>query len=51
MVVRREVCSKSGVWEQSLEVVENNNLEVGDEDQVYEPSVGNEVEGNGNGDG
>ena len=44
---------KSGAWEQSLEVspaVENDNLEVGDEDQVYEPSVGDEVEGNGNGD-
>ena len=45
---------KSGAREQSPEislVVENDNLEVGDEDQVYEPSVGDEVEGNGNGDG
>jgi len=32
-------------------VVEHNNPEVGDEDRVYEPSVGDKVEGNGNGDG
>ena len=32
-------------------MVENDNLEVGDEDWVYEPSVGDEVEGNGNSDG
>jgi len=53
-VVRREVRLKSGAQEQSPEVspaVENNNLEVGDEDWVYEPSVGDKVEGNGNGDG
>jgi len=53
-VVRREVCLKSGAREQSPEVspaVKNDNLEVGDEDQVYEPSVGDEVEGNGDGDG
>jgi len=53
-VVRREVCLKSRAREQSPEVspaVENDNPEVGDEDQVYEPSVGDEVEGNGNGDG
>jgi len=53
-VVRREVHLKSGAWEQSLEispVVENNNLEVGDKDRVYESSVGDKVEGNSNGDG
>jgi len=42
-MVRKEVCLKSGAWEQSPEV--------GDEDRVYEPSVGDEVERNGNGDG
>ena len=31
-------------------MVENNNPEVGDEDRVYEPSVGDEEEGNSNGD-
>ena len=54
MVGRREVCLKSRVWKQSLKVspiVENSSLEEGDEDRVYEPSVGDEVEGNGNGDG
>jgi len=53
-VVRREVRLKSGAWEQSPEVspvVESDNLEGGDEDQVYEPSVDDEVEGNGNGNG
>jgi len=46
MVVRREVCLKSGVQEQSPEVspvVENDSLEVGDEHWVYEPSVGDEM--------
>ena len=50
MVVRREVCLQSGVRKQSLEVspvVENNNSEVGDEDWVYEPSVGVTVTGSG----
>jgi len=45
---------QSGARKQSPEVslvVENNNLEVGDEDRVYKPSVGDEVEGNGNSDG
>ena len=54
MVVRREVHLKSGVWKQSLEVslvVENDNPEVGDEDRVYKPSIGDKVKGNGNGDG
>jgi len=53
MVVRREVRLKSRAQEQSPEIspaVENNNPEVGDEDQVYEPSVGDKVEGNSNGD-
>ena len=53
-MVRREVRLKSGAWEQSPEVspaVENDSPEVGDEDRVYEPSVGDKVEGNGNGDG
>ena len=53
-MVRKEVRLKSGAREQSAEVspaVENNSLEVGDEDRVYEPSVGDEVEGNGNSDG
>ena len=53
-MVRREVCLKSGAREQSPEVspvVENDSLEVGDEDRVYGPSVGDEVEGNRNGDG
>jgi len=65
MVVRKEVCLKSRVQEQSPEVspavennspevspaVENNSPEVGDEDRVYEPGVGDKVEENGNGDG
>ena len=45
---------KSGAWKQSLEVssaVKNDNLEVGDEDRAYKPSVGDEVEENSNGDG
>jgi len=53
-VVRREVRLKSGAWKQSPEVspvVENDSPEVGDEHWVYEPSVGDEVEGNSNGDG
>jgi len=53
-VVRKEVSLKSGAWEQSPEVspaVENDNPEVGDEDRMYEPGVGDEVEGNGDGDG
>jgi len=52
MVVRKELHLKSKVQEQSPEVslvVENNNLEV-DEDRMYEPSVGDKVEGNGNSD-
>jgi len=42
------------VQEQSPEVslaVENDSPEVGDEHWVYEPSVGDEVEENGNSDG
>ena len=53
-MVRREVRLKSGAREQSPEVspaVENDSPEVGDEDRVYGPSVGDKVEGNGNGDG
>ena len=53
-MVRKEVRLKSGAWEQSLEVspvVENDSPEVGDEHRVYKPSVGDEVEGNRNGDG
>jgi len=50
MVDRSEVCLKSRVWELSLEVflaVENNSLEVGGEDWVYEPGVGDKVERSG----
>ena len=53
-MVRGEVRLKSGVQEQSPEVspaVENDSLEVGDEHRVYEPNVGDEVEGNSNGNG